>query len=235
MPNSQQYLIEDLSYTNSWRLFKIMAEFVDAFEKLNDVGPAISMFGSARVTQEDPNYHLAYEISNTLAQSGFSIITGGGPGIMEAGNKGALEADGTSIGLHIQLPFEQKSNDYLNLRCDFRYFFVRKVMFIKYARAYIFLPGGLGTLDELSETLVLMQTKRIKTSPVILVDTTFWEGLLNWFSDKLVKNSYMQKSDFDLFYMADNAQEVIDLVTNKVDITPNITSHHEIKGLENPL
>ncbi|EFI35867.1 conserved hypothetical protein [Desulfonatronospira thiodismutans ASO3-1] len=218
MANSRQYLIEDLSYTNSWRLFKIMAEFVDAFEKMNDLGPAVSIFGSARLNPDDEYYRMAYDISNSLSRSGFNIITGGGPGIMEAGNKGAYDAQGNSVGLHIKLPFEQKANDYINLRCDFRYFFVRKVMFIKYAKAYVVMPGGLGTMDELLETLVLMQTRRIKPFPVILVGRDFWDGLLNWMTEQMVSRGYMKKSDFSLFCMADTADEVVDLIKNKVDL-----------------
>lgn len=137
---------------------------------------------------------------------------------MEAGNKGAYDAQGNSVGLHIKLPFEQKANDYINLRCDFRYFFVRKVMFIKYAKAYVVMPGGLGTMDELLETLVLMQTRRIKPFPVILVGRDFWDGLLNWMTEQMVSRGYMKKSDFSLFCMADTADEVVDLIKNKVDL-----------------
>ncbi len=233
MPNSKQYLIEDLSHINSWRLFKIMAEFVDAFEKLNDLGPAVSIFGSARLHPEDPYYQMAYEISSSLANSGFHIITGGGPGIMEAGNKGAFEAQGKSVGLHIRLPLEQKSNDYINLRCDFRYFFVRKVMFIKHAKAYVVMPGGLGTMDELCETLVLMQTRRIKPFPVILVGKEFWKGLLNWMTEQLVSRGYMQESDFSLFCLADSSGEVVNLVKNRVDLSSFEKSEQTCNNPEN--
>ena len=220
MPGSKQFAIDELSYDNSWRLFKIMAEFVDAFEKLNELGPAISIFGSARETPKDIYYQMTYDIAHGLTKSGFSIITGGGPGIMEAGNKGALDANGNSVGLHIQLPHEQKANDYISLRCDFRYFFVRKVMFIKYATAYIIMPGGLGTLDELFETLVLMQTKRIKTFPVILVGRHFWQGLLDWLTAEVLSRSYMDKIDFELFSIADSAPEVLELIQSKINIDP---------------
>ncbi|MCA1742942.1 MAG: TIGR00730 family Rossman fold protein [Desulfonatronovibrio sp.] len=213
MPNSKQYLIDDLSQANSWRLFKIMAEFVDAFEKLNDLGEAVSIFGSARVHEDDPVYKLTFDIAKNLTESGYSVITGGGPGLMEAGNKGALEGDGNSVGLHIHLPFEQKSNDFINLRCEFRYFFVRKVMFIKYAKAYVVMPGGLGTLDELSEALVLTQTKRIKPFPIILVGTEFWSGLLDWFKNQLITNGYMKEKDFDMLCVVDTAEEVLEAIS----------------------
>ena len=234
MPDSRQYLIDDLSHINSWRLFKIMAEFVDAFEKLNDLGPAVSIFGSARETPKDPFYQMAYDIAYRLAGSGFSIITGGGPGIMEAGNKGALDAGGNSVGLHIHLPFEQRANEYINLRCDFRYFFVRKVMFIKYAKAYIVMPGGLGTLDELCETLVLTQTKRIKPFPVILVGREFWQGLLDWFTEQLVARGYMKESDFALFSIADSVWEVVELVKKKVATGKVNISDNTSKKASNP-
>lgn len=213
MPSSRQYLIDDLSQANSWRLFKIMAEFVDAFEKLNDIGEAVSIFGSARVPEEDPIYKLTFDIAKKLTESGYSVITGGGPGLMEAGNKGALEGDGNSVGLHIHLPFEQKSNDFINLRCEFRYFFVRKVMFIKYARAYVVMPGGLGTLDELSEALVLTQTRRIKPFPIILVGSEFWTGLIDWFKNQLLSNGYMKEKDFDMFCVVDTAEEVLEAIS----------------------
>ncbi len=209
MTYSKQYLIDDLSQANAWRLFKIMAEFVDAFEKMNDLGPAVSIFGSARVHENDPVYKQTFDIAKLLTESGYSVITGGGPGLMEAGNKGALAGNGKSAGLHIHLPFEQKSNDYTNLRCEFRYFFVRKVMFIKYAMAYIVMPGGFGTLDELFEALVLTQTRRIKPFPIVLVGSDFWSGLLDWFRDKLLTQGYINESDFDMFSIADNPEDIV--------------------------
>lgn len=213
MANSQQYLIDELSEVNSWRLFKIMAEFVDAFEKLSDIGSAVSIFGSARVRENDPVYKQTYDIAKLLSESGYSIITGGGPGTMEAGNKGALDGGGDSVGLHIHLPFEQQSNVFTNLRCEFRYFFVRKVMFIKYAKAYVVMPGGFGTLDELSEALVLTQTKRIKPFPIVLVGTEFWSGILDWFRETLLTRGFIKESDFDMFSMADSPEEVLEAVS----------------------
>lgn len=219
MTISRQYLIDELSVANSWRLFKIMAEFVDAFEKLSDIGPAVSIFGSARVHEDDPVYKLTFDIAKKLAVSGYSVITGGGPGLMEAGNKGATEGAGNSVGLHIHLPFEQESNKFTNLRCEFRYFFVRKVMFIKYAMAYVVMPGGFGTLDELSEALVLTQTRRIKPFPIVLVGSDFWSGLLDWFREKLLTQGYIKESDFDMFIIADTPEEVLEAVAGKQEST----------------
>ncbi len=213
MTTSKQYLLDELSEANAWRLFKIMAEFVDAFEKLSDLGPAVSIFGSARVNEDDPVYKLTFDIAKKLTESGHSVITGGGPGLMEAGNKGALEGEGNSVGLHIHLPFEQKSNDFLNLRCEFRYFFVRKVMFIKYAKAYVVMPGGFGTLDELSEALVLTQTRRIKPFPIVLVGSEFWSGLLDWFKEKLLIQKYISESDFNMFSIVDTSDEVVKAIS----------------------
>lgn len=214
----RQYVIDDLSYRESWRLLKIMAEFVDGFDTLNEIGAAVSIFGSARVKPEDPIYELTYNIAKKLAQEGYSIITGGGPGVMEAGNKGAKDGNGKSIGLHIHLPLEQKPNDYIDTRLDFRYFFVRKVMFIKYAMAYVVMPGGFGTLDELSEALVLTQTKRIKPFPVILVDKEFWSPLIDWFKNKLLARNYIKEGDFEIFSTLDDPDEVVSLIKRLVII-----------------
>jgi len=214
----RQYVIDGLSYKESWRLLKIMAEFVDGFDTLNEIGAAVSIFGSARVKPEDPVYELTYNIAKKLAQEGYSIITGGGPGVMEAGNKGAKDGNGKSIGLHIHLPLEQKPNDYIDTRLDFRYFFVRKVMFIKYAMAYVVMPGGFGTLDELSEALVLTQTKRIKPFPVILVDKEFWTPLIDWFKNKLLARNYIKECDFEIFSTLDDPDEVVSLIKRLVII-----------------
>jgi hypothetical protein len=215
MPRSKQYLIDDLSYKNSWRLFKIMAEFVDAFEQLGDIGPAVSIFGSARVPREDPSYALTYELAQKIAGHNYAIISGGGPGIMEAANKGARDAQGISVGLHIHLPFEQQCNPYVDIKCDFRYFFVRKVMFVKFAKAYVIMPGGFGTLDEFSEALVLMQTRRIKPCPLILVGRSFWQGLIDWFTISLLTSGYIKKQDFTLFHIVDTVDEVMDILARE--------------------
>ncbi|GAB6886586.1 TIGR00730 family Rossman fold protein [Desulfothermus okinawensis JCM 13304] len=212
----RQYVIDDLSYEDSWRLFKIIAEFVDGFDTLKNVGPAVSIFGSARVEPQDPVYDLAYNIAKKLAQEGYSIITGGGPGVMEAGNKGAKDGKGKSVGLHIHLPLEQKPNDFIDTRVDFRYFFVRKVMFIKYAMAYVVMPGGFGTLDELSEALVLTQTKRIKPFPIILVDKDFWSPLIDWFKNKLLQRKFIKECDFEIFSTMDDPDEVVGLIKKLV-------------------
>lgn len=214
---SKQFVIDELSTKDSWRLFKIMAEFVEGFDTLKDIGPAVSIFGSARVQEDDPIYKLTYDIANKLAKCGYSVITGGGPGLMEAGNKGAYDAGNSkSVGLHIHLPLEQKPNDYMNVRCDFKYFFVRKVMFIKYAMAYIVMPGGFGTLDEFSEALVLTQTKRIKPFPIILVDKDFWTPLIDWFKTRLLPRKYIKEEDFDFFTVEDDPDEVVGLVKRLV-------------------
>lgn len=215
---SKQYLIDDLSIQESWRLFKIMSEIVDGFENLSDIGPAVSMFGSARVQPDEPLYESTVALSQKLSEAGFSVITGGGPGLMEAGNKGAYECGGESIGLHIHLPMEQHNNPYLNIRSDFRYFFIRKLMFIKYALAYVALPGGYGTLDELAEALVLIQTHRIKPFPIVLFGTEFWGGLVDWFRSQLVTNGFCNEEDLDLFIVTDDLNEVVSHIKKHVII-----------------
>ncbi|KAB1441189.1 TIGR00730 family Rossman fold protein [Pseudodesulfovibrio senegalensis] len=216
MHKSKQYLIDDLSMQESWRLFKIMSEIVDGFETLSDIGPAVSIFGSARVPAENPVYKQTQQMAAALAQAGFSVITGGGPGLMEAGNLGAQEAGGNSVGLHIHLPLEQGANQYLDTRCDFRYFFIRKLMFIKYAMAYVAMPGGFGTLDELSEALVLIQTKRIRPFPIVLMGTEFWGGLIDWFKSQLLAHHYCHEDDFRLFLVTDDINEAVAHITSHV-------------------
>ncbi|RMG61183.1 MAG: TIGR00730 family Rossman fold protein [Bacteroidetes bacterium] len=201
----------------SWLVFKIMAEFVEGFEKMSEIGPCVSIFGSARTKPGSPYYELATEIAAKLTQSGFGIITGGGPGIMEAGNKGAYEAGGASVGLNIELPFEQHSNPYLDpdKNIDFHYFFVRKVMFVKYAQGFIVLPGGFGTLDELFEALTLIQTYKIDRFPVVLVGTQFWGGLIDWIRQTVLENFHnISPDDLNIFAVVDTADEVVDYVTN---------------------
>jgi uncharacterized protein (TIGR00730 family) len=213
---SKQYLIDDLSMQESWRLFKIMAEIVDGFETLSEIGPAVSMFGSARVKPDSPLYKQTEQLAKQLSDAGFSVITGGGPGLMEAGNKGAFENGGESIGLHIHLPMEQHNNPFMNIRCDFRYFFIRKLMFIKYAMAYVALPGGYGTLDELAEALVLIQTHRIKPFPIVLFGTEFWGGLIDWFRDQMVSNKFCNEEDLDLFMVTDDVKEAVSYIKKHV-------------------
>jgi len=216
MNNSKQYVIDHLSTKESWRLFKIMAEIVDGFETLNDLPNCVSIFGSARVPKTDPLYAETETLARLLVESGYGVITGGGPGLMEAGNKGAYEANGTSVGLHIHLPFEQDNNPYMNVRSDFRYFFVRKLMFIKYAMAYVVMPGGFGTLDELSEAFVLTQTKRIKPFPIILYKSDFWNGLWEWAKEKMVAGGYISKQELDLAIILDTPEEVVEHIKRHV-------------------
>ncbi len=214
--SEKQYVIDSLAMKDSWRMFRIMAEFVDGFETMADIYPAVSVFGSARVKPGTPTYSLAEGISRLLVESGFSVITGGGPGVMEAANKGAAEAGGKSIGLNIQLPYEQKPNPYANIRLNFKYFFIRKVMFVKYAVAFVCLPGGFGTLDEFFEALTLIQTNRIRPFPVILVDSAYWKGLLHWLEKRMCHDDMILPEDLKIFSIADTAQEVVDVVRRTI-------------------
>jgi uncharacterized protein (TIGR00730 family) len=198
----------NFSTEETWRVFRIMAEFVEGFELLSRIGRAVSIFGSSRLKPQDKYYKIAEETSRLLAKEGFAIITGGGPGIMEAANKGAKKAKGISIGLNIQIPSEQKPNDYIDILLDFRYFFVRKVMFVKYAKAFVIMPGGYGTFDELFESLNLVQTKRIEKFPVILVGCEYWNGLIDWLKDAVVKRGCISKSELDIFKIVDTPKEV---------------------------
>lgn len=205
----RQYLIDALSTEESWRIFRIMAEFVDGIESLSEVGNGVTIFGSARVKQDDPYYKKAEYLAHRLAEEGFSVITGGGPGIMEAGNKGAADAGGKSIGMNIRLPFEQKPNPYANISLDYKYFFIRKVMFVKYAMAYVVLPGGFGTLDELFEALTLLQTKRIKSFPVILMGSEYWRGMIDWLKDTVLREGKISPSDLAIIEIIDDPEEVV--------------------------
>ena len=217
----------ELTTKNSWMLFKIMGEFVEGFEKMGVHNPCISIFGSARTPNTHNNYKLASEIAQRIVDLGFGIITGGGPGIMEAANKGAQEAGGASVGLTIDLPFEENNNKYIDKdrMIKFDYFFVRKVMFVKYAQAFVVLPGGFGTLDELMEAITLIQTSKIKKIPIILVGTSFWSGLIDWLKQTLLEqNSTISEGDLDLFSCVDKADEVIDLLKqyySETDTGPN--------------
>lgn len=216
MTNSRQYIIDALSMQESWRLFKIMAEIVDGFDNLSDISCGVSIFGSARTTPGDPLYEDAQALGRLLAEAGYSVITGGGPGVMEAANKGAKEAGGVSIGLHIELPLEQSANKFLTKRVDFKYFFVRKVMFIKYACAYIVMPGGFGTLDEFFEALVLTQTNRIKPFPIIVYNSEYWSGLLDWIKVRLIETAHISKDDLGLIEVIDSPREVVNFIKKHV-------------------
>lgn len=205
------------SSQNSWLVFKIMAEFVEGFEKMQEIGPCVSIFGSARTKPGTKYYELSTEIASKLSSTGFGVITGGGPGIMEAGNKGAREAGGSSVGLNIELPFEQHNNPWVDpdKNIDFNYFFVRKVMFIKYAQGFVVLPGGFGTLDELFEALTLIQTNKIDRFPVVLVGKEFWGGLMGWVEETLLKKfGNISEKDLNLYTIVDTADEVVEHLTN---------------------
>lgn len=212
----KQYIIDAMSIKDSWRLFKILAEFVDGFESLGDVYPAVSIFGSARVREGDEVYEKTYEIAKKLAHNGYHIITGGGPGVMEAGNKGAKEGGAKSVGLNIELPLEQNPNPYSTLSLNFQYFFVRKVMFVKYAQAYIGMSGGFGTMDEIFEALTLIQTRRIKSFPVILVGTEYWSGLLDWVRSTLLSGKFISPEDLDFVTVLDDPDEVVHTIKKYV-------------------
>jgi uncharacterized protein (TIGR00730 family) len=213
MPELRQNIVDDLTSvtTESWRSFRIMAEMVSAFDTLNALTVnCISIFGSARCTAESKLYQDTEKIARLLVESGFGIITGGGPGVMEAANKGAFEAGGESVGLHIELPHEQGCNQYVRTRCDFRYFFLRKFMFVKYAMAYVVMPGGMGTIDELSEAFVLAQTGRSRPFPIILYDSAYWQGLLDWLRSSMVDGGYITASEIDkLVTVFDSPEEVV--------------------------
>ncbi|QWX85098.1 TIGR00730 family Rossman fold protein [Cellulophaga sp. HaHaR_3_176] len=206
----------EIKTNDSWALFKIMGEFVNGFEKMSLIGPCVSIFGSARTKSDAKYYQLAIEIAKSIAEAGYGVITGGGPGIMEAGNKGAHIAGGTSVGLNIDLPFEQHDNPYIDSdkSLDFDYFFVRKVMFVKYSQGFVVMPGGFGTLDELFEAMTLIQTNKIEKFPIILVGTEFWEGLMDWVKDTMLKEGNISPKDLDLIKMADTKEEVVEIIDN---------------------
>jgi uncharacterized protein (TIGR00730 family) len=212
----KQFLLNSFEKGEAWRLFKIIGEFVEGVETLHDMGPAVSIFGSARVNPDDPVYKKAEKVAALFAKNGFAVITGGGGGIMEAANKGAAEAGGISAGLNIVLPFEQKPNPYSNIRLEFKYFFIRKVMFIKYAMAYIIMPGGFGTLDELFEAVTLVQTHRIKPFPVILVGSDYWSGLIEWIKSRLIKEGRISQEEFDILYVLDEPEDIVKTVKKTV-------------------
>jgi len=212
----KQFIIDDFKIGEAWRLFKIMGEFVEGIERLHDIGPAVTIFGSARIKEDDPIYKKTEEIAALFVKSNFAVITGGGRGVMEAGNKGALKAGGTSVGMNIVLPFEQKPNDYSNIKLEFKYFFIRKVMFVKYATAYIIMPGGFGTLDELFEAVTLIQTHRIKPFPVILVGTDYWSGLLEWIKATLLEHHKISDNDLDILQIMDDPEEIVRAVQKVV-------------------
>jgi hypothetical protein len=204
----------EMKTNDSWAIFKIMGEFVNGFERMSSIGPCVSIFGSARTKDDNPYYELAVEISKSIAEAGYGIITGGGPGIMEAGNRGAHLAGGTSVGLNIDLPFEQHDNPYIDndKSLDFDYFFVRKVMFVKYSQGFVVMPGGFGTLDELFEAITLIQTHKIEKFPIILVGSTFWSGLLDWIKSTMLQFGNISPEDLNLINIVDTKEEVVDII-----------------------
>lgn len=216
--NENQYLVDELTVKDTWRMFHILSEFVEGFETMPKVYPAVSIFGSARVAPNSVSYKMTEKIAGALVKNGFNIISGGGPGIMEAANKGAAKAGGQSVGLHIHLPNEQKPNKFANVRLDFKYFFIRKVMFVKYAVAYVIMPGGFGTLDELFESITLIQTKRIRSFPVVLIDSKYWKGLIDWIKGTMIKEKTISEQDLDIFELVDEPEEAVEIIKRRVVI-----------------
>ena len=201
---------------DAWRIFRIMGEFVEGFEEMTKVGPAVSIFGSARVAPGDPQYETCVQTARLLGEAGLGIITGGGPGIMEAANRGAKEAGATSVGCNIELPFEQATNPYVDLSIDFRYFFIRKTMFVKYAQAFVIFPGGFGTMDELFESLTLIQTGKVRLFPVVLVGRDYWGGLVAWMRDRMAHEGKIAERDLDLLLLTDDPVEVRDHIVSRL-------------------
>jgi hypothetical protein len=214
--DERQYVLDALSARESWRMFRIMSEFVDSIDAMGSIPKGVSIFGSARVPPGSPEYRQAEELGRLLVDTGFSVITGGGGGVMEGGNKGASEAGGHSVGLNIELPFEQRPNPYANVRLNFRYFFVRKVIFVKYSVAYVVMPGGFGTLDELAEALTLIQTQRIRPFPVILMGSEFWGGLLEWIKERQLGTGKISPEDLDYIVVMDDPAEVVKRIKQMV-------------------
>jgi uncharacterized protein (TIGR00730 family) len=219
-PTEDQKLLQrrvsaDFQGTDTWRALRILGHFVEGFDALANVGPAVSVFGSARVRRSDPQYRLARRVAARLVHEGFAIITGGGPGIMEAANRGARDAGGLSIGCNIELPFEQDPNPYVDLSIQFRYFFVRKTMFVKYAEAFIIFPGGMGTMDELFEALTLIQTGKIEHFPVVLVGRDYWRGLMTWIESKVLDEGKISAQDLELAVVTDDIDEIVQVIVER--------------------
>jgi len=209
MQKNKKYLIDEFNLQDSWRLFRILAEFVEGFDNMTNVPPAVTFFGSSRAVEGDFAYDAARELARKLAAEGCTIVTGGGPGVMEAANRGAREAKGLSIGLNIEIPFEQRPNKYIDKLITFRYFFVRKVIFVKYAMAFIILPGGFGTMDELFEALTLIQTRKIAPFPVFMIGTEYWAGLIDWVKKKMLGTGKISPEDLDILHVSDSQDEIV--------------------------
>jgi uncharacterized protein (TIGR00730 family) len=208
----RQYILDEINIHDTWRLFRIIAEFVEGFDTLAPISNAVTFFGSARAQEGDWEYETARQLASKLATEGFAVISGGGPGVMEAANRGTQEAGGTSIGLNIEIPFEQRPNKYIDKLIEFRYFFVRKVMFVKYSIAFVILPGGFGTMDELFEALTLIQTRKIKPFPVFLLGRKYWNGLLTWIRDYMVQQGKVLPEDLEFLHVVDSQEEVVDRI-----------------------
>ncbi|MEY9213737.1 TIGR00730 family Rossman fold protein [Thermobifida halotolerans] len=226
----------DWVHTDPWRVLRIQSEFVEGFGMLSEVGRAVCVFGSARIKPGNPYYELGETIGERIAQAGYTVITGGGPGLMEAANKGASEAGGTSIGLGIELPFEQALNDHINMGVTFRYFFVRKTMFVKYSQAFVVLPGGFGTLDELFEAITLVQTGKVTRFPVILMGTEFWAGLVDWIHERLLTEGLISPHDPDLLHLTDDPDEAVEIIRGAhAQLEQAIEEEEAVAGLEEAL
>ncbi|MBI5205256.1 MAG: TIGR00730 family Rossman fold protein [Nitrospirae bacterium] len=222
-------MIEDLRKTDTWRVFRIQSELVDGFETLYDIGPAVTIFGSSRLGEDSYYYQKAVEVGKMLSDAGFSVITGGGPGIMEGANKGAKMGKSKSVGLNIQLPHEQVPNEYQDITLDFRYFFARKLMFVKYAIAFVIFPGGFGTMDEMFEALTLVQTHKINSFPVILFGSEYWKGLIDWMENTLIPQGTIRRSDMTLLKITDDTKEVCELLKDYYSKVIMSTTDAEIK------
>ncbi|HEY0365874.1 MAG TPA: TIGR00730 family Rossman fold protein [Pyrinomonadaceae bacterium] len=216
---------DEFTHTDPWRVFRIMGEFVEGFDELATLSRGIAIFGSARTRPDDPDYQAAQETGALLAAQGFAVITGGGPGIMEAANRGAFEAGGLSIGCNIELPFEQRANSYQTLSLTFKYFFVRKMMFVKYSLAFVIFPGGFGTFDELFEALTLIQTKKIRNFPIVLFGSHYWSGLLDWVRAVVLTGGKISEHDLDIFHITDSPAEVVEIVTRSQSSPAELDTH----------
>src|SRR4051812_4984348 len=208
---------DEFTHTDTWRVFRIMGEFVEGFDDLATISRGVSIFGSARTLPDNPQYRAAQETAALLTRAGFAVITGGGPGIMEAANRGAFEAGGLSIGCNIELPFEQKPNPYLTRSLTFKYFFVRKTMFVKYSNAFVIFPGGYGTLDELFESLTLIQTRKIRNFPVVLFGKEYWGGMFRWLDETMLKSKYINEADYRMLHLTDSPAEVVEIIVRSMD------------------
>ncbi|MFB9528904.1 LOG family protein [Nonomuraea roseola] len=217
----------DWVHMDPWRVLRIQAEFVEGFGQLAELPPAVTVFGSARTPDDSPDYQMGVALGRHLAEAGYAVITGGGPGAMEAGNKGAAEAGGISVGLGIELPFEQRMNDYVDLGIEFRYFFVRKTMFVKYSCGFITLPGGFGTLDELFEALTLVQTQKVTSFPVVLMGTEYWGGLIDWIKNTLLASGKISAQDLDLIHLTDDVEEAVSIIIESERLRSGISKEEK--------